>query len=174
MARKIRTRDHVIGDLGVNHVERIVLQCGYSMECVRHDYGTDAIVFTYSNTGEIRNGDIRIQVRATRDLKVLQQGANISLPVEVRHIHHWLNEIHPFFLVLYDASRDEAYWVYIQRVFTRPEWKERLENATSGTLNVHIPTGNRLNEGAVRQFSEFLNRILNQVEGVIWHGDDDW
>jgi hypothetical protein len=37
--RKRRTREHVIADLSVNHVERMVLRCGWTVERVRRDYG---------------------------------------------------------------------------------------------------------------------------------------
>src|SRR5438105_586468 len=36
--RKRRTREHVIADLSVNHVERFVLRCGWTTERTRHDY----------------------------------------------------------------------------------------------------------------------------------------
>ena len=37
--RKRRTREHVIADLAVNHVERQALLCGFTIERVVHDYG---------------------------------------------------------------------------------------------------------------------------------------
>jgi hypothetical protein len=39
--RKTRTREHVIADLAVNHVERQVLLCGFTLERIVHDYGLD-------------------------------------------------------------------------------------------------------------------------------------
>jgi hypothetical protein len=41
--RKRRTREHVIADLSVNHVERQALLCGFSVERIRVDYGIDLI-----------------------------------------------------------------------------------------------------------------------------------
>lgn len=49
--RKRRTREHVIANLGVNFVERQALLCGFSVERVVHDYGTDLLLFTYDNDG---------------------------------------------------------------------------------------------------------------------------
>src|SRR5437660_1542756 len=37
--RKRRTREHVIADLSINHVERCVLRCGWTAERTRYDYG---------------------------------------------------------------------------------------------------------------------------------------
>ena len=39
--RKRRTREHVIADLSVNHLERVVLRAGHTVERFRHDYGFD-------------------------------------------------------------------------------------------------------------------------------------
>jgi hypothetical protein len=45
--KKKRPRQHIIADLSINHVERYVLLCGYSVERVEHDYGIDLVIFTY-------------------------------------------------------------------------------------------------------------------------------
>jgi hypothetical protein len=37
--RKRRTREHVIADLSINHVERFIRRCGWTAERTRHDYG---------------------------------------------------------------------------------------------------------------------------------------
>ena len=44
--RKRRTREHVIADLSVNHVERQVLLAGYVVDRVSNDYGIDLEVTT--------------------------------------------------------------------------------------------------------------------------------
>jgi len=58
MVKKKRPREHIIADLSVNHVERYVLLCGYSVERVEYDYGFDLVIFTYDANGEIENGQI--------------------------------------------------------------------------------------------------------------------
>jgi hypothetical protein len=45
--RKRRTREHVIADLSINHVERLVLRCGWTAERTRYDYGIDLYMQTY-------------------------------------------------------------------------------------------------------------------------------
>ena len=54
--RKRRTREHVIADLSVHHVEGFVLRCGWTVERTRHDYGLDLLMRTYSGSGEIESG----------------------------------------------------------------------------------------------------------------------
>ena len=82
MPKKRRTRQHVIAELSANHVERYALLCGYSVERVEHDYGIDLILFTYDDNGEIENGQIFIQLKATDSLRVLGDQETISFSVE--------------------------------------------------------------------------------------------
>ncbi len=58
---KRRTRAHVLADLSINHVERQVLLCGFSVDRVQHDYGYDLTMATYSDTG--CKNDIHKQMR---------------------------------------------------------------------------------------------------------------
>jgi hypothetical protein len=39
--RKRRTREHIIADLSVNHVERLILRCGWVARRMNPDYGID-------------------------------------------------------------------------------------------------------------------------------------
>jgi hypothetical protein len=62
---KVRTRDHVIADLAVNHVERQVLLAGCTVQEIASDYGVDLVVFVFSASGEPENGALFLQVKAT-------------------------------------------------------------------------------------------------------------
>jgi hypothetical protein len=66
--RKRRTRQHVIADLTINYVERVVLRCGWTVERMRHDYGIDLMMRTYADTGEAEAGATYFQVKATDSL----------------------------------------------------------------------------------------------------------
>jgi hypothetical protein len=60
---KLRTREHVLAELGINHVEHQVLLCGFSIDRVQHDYGYDLTRATYSATGEFEPLSIRAIAR---------------------------------------------------------------------------------------------------------------
>ena len=45
--RKRRTREHIIADLSVNHVERAILRAGHTTQRVLQDYGFDLYLTTY-------------------------------------------------------------------------------------------------------------------------------
>ena len=67
--RKRRTREHVIADLAVNHVERHALLCGHTVERWVFDYGLDLFLVTYDRDGQYENGQVFLQVKATERIK---------------------------------------------------------------------------------------------------------
>ena len=164
-ARKRRTREHVIADLSINHVERIVLRCGYTVERFWHDYGFDLLLNTYDNNGEYENGDVCLQVKATDIWKQSSRG-RLTWRLEWAHLRHWLNEPMPVVLIVYNAPQDEAYWLYVQHYFEMQRLRVARDRETT---TVKIPTENQLNENAVRQFARFRDRVLSQAQGVIRH-----
>lgn len=148
--RKRRTREHVIADLSVNHVERLVLRCGWTVERQRHDYGVDLVMHTYSASGEVENNRVLFQLKATDALKMSSDGKSIPLRLEWRDLLFWLNDPNPVILVYYDAQKDQAFWLDAQEYFRAQNWAKRSGATT--TVTVHIPTANVLDELSVRQF----------------------
>jgi hypothetical protein len=148
-ARKRRTRGHVIADLAVNHVQRHVLRAGYTVEHIRNDYGLDVAIFTYSRGGEIENGVIWSQVKATDRPQWLADGSAVAVRAERRDLLSWVGELHPVILILYDANEDTAYWPHVQsecgegRVF-------RMAH-TGHTVTMRIPRAQVFSEAAVRR-----------------------
>jgi hypothetical protein len=68
MKLKRRTREHIIAELSVNHVERFVLRCGYSTQRIQADYGVDLLIYTYNSNGFVELGSIPVQLTATDHL----------------------------------------------------------------------------------------------------------
>ncbi len=172
--KKLRTREHVIADLGVNHVERHILRCNFSVERVEHDYGVDLLMFTYADSGEIENGDVRFQVKATDKLNVLGDGVTIALRVSTADVQNWKYELMPVILVVYDAANEEAYWVYVQRELENSAHLSRLmEDVEQGreSTTFHIPMANRVDGAAIQEFRKFRGRVVDQarMKGVIRH-----
>jgi hypothetical protein len=91
--RKRRTRRHVIADLGVNHVERQALRCGFSVERMRSDYGIDLAVFPYDRHGRVENGCLPLQVKATEHAKWIKPGTLLPFRVDGRDLARWLAEL---------------------------------------------------------------------------------
>ncbi len=158
--RKRRTREHVIADLSVNHVKRTVLRCGWTVERKQHDYGLDLYMETYNARGEVQNGWVWFQLKATDFLKRLADGTVLPLRLEWRDLLFWLNERWPVILVLYDARGDRAFWLYVQEYFRQQRWANRV--GTTTTVTVHLPVDNVLDEAAIRLFARFRDNLRHR------------
>jgi hypothetical protein len=169
LPKKRRTRQHIIAELSANHVERYVLLQGFSVERVEHDYGIDLVLFTYDANGEIENGQIFIQLKATDTLRVLADQQNISFSLDRSDLELWLKEPMPCILVVYDAQADVAYWQYVQA------YLENLADfdltRTGHTVTIHVPKDNVVNQDAIRSFARYRDAILDQLQGVIRHNE---
>lgn len=165
--RKTRTREHVIADLAVNHVERFILHRGHTLEHVRHDYGIDLIMFGYNEQGEQENGQILLQVKATDALSRVRDGRFIAWRLDRRDLRNWLNESDPVLLIVYGANEDKAYWCYIQAYFAVNRPIDLFSGG--GTFTIHIPIRNRVNLNAVDKFNGFRENVTRQLAGRVQH-----
>lgn len=126
MARKRRTRQHVIADLSENLVERYALLAGYTIERMVHDYGIDLMLCTFDREGYVETGQVLIQVKASDNLRTAPNAGTVAVSVRRADLERWLNETMPVILMVYDAPGDVAYWSYLQAYF-----RERQEFALS-------------------------------------------
>jgi hypothetical protein len=90
LPRKRRTRDHVIADLSVNHVERHALLCGFVVERVVHDYGIDLELFTFNRVGEIEEGHVLLQLKASDRFEIRAGQATFAFRIERGDLVLWL------------------------------------------------------------------------------------
>jgi hypothetical protein len=161
--RKRRPWTHVIGDLGVNFLERQVLRRGHKLTRVPGpEYGTDALMDHFSpETREIENGRVEFQVKATDNLKFVDNGTCVVCRVEIAHAGHWYWEIaHPFILVLYDAEKHRAFWIDIHSYL-----EAHPPRADTETLTIRIPVTNRLTLSAIDGFRKMsLARMASLTE----------
>lgn len=158
--RKRRTRQHVIEDLSENHLERKVLLKGHLLRRPERDYGVDVTMFHFAKNGEIENGEVRFQLKATEKLKVIRNGTVISFPTSTGDLHFWSLEIYPFILVVFDAGKDRAFWLYVQEYVSKNPDRVSPEKET---VNVHIPTVNKL---TIRSIDYFRRLSLGVVDAL--------
>lgn len=113
--RKKRTRGHIIADMSLHHVSYQVAEAGFTIEPVRSDYGYDGSIFTFNELGEVENGNIFIQLKATDSIDRYLTSRRFSFPVSRKDLDLWGKEVFPAYLVLFDAVGGVAYWVYVQK-----------------------------------------------------------
>lgn len=160
--RKRRTREHVIADLSANHVERHALLCGFAVERIRMDYGIDLQIQTFDRRGQVENGLLFFQLKATDRVQLTSGGRAVSCRVERADLAYWLGEALPVILVLYDARAEEAYWLHLQAYFEGPPVFNLSQAGERVTLL--IPRENRLDAAAMKLFARRKNAIASQVK----------
>lgn len=155
--RKRRTREHIIADLSVNYVERLVLRCGWVARRIAPDYGIDLYMETYNANGEVENDGVWIQLKAT-DRLVVNRKQLVPVRLDWRDVLYWLNEWMPGILVIYDAQGDRAWRLHLQealRTVSR-ESGRRLAH----TLTLHVPLANVLDEAAIHHFAALRDHAV--------------
>ncbi len=163
LARKLRTREHVIADLAVNHVERQALLCGFSVERIEHDYGIDLVLFTYTAAGEVESGCIFIQVKATGRLRWPRSQAQAPFRVSREDLVGWLKEFLPVILVVYDARADRAHWIHVQEYFATLSGFNLFQ--AGKRITVHLPLQNVLGGSALRHFAALRDEVERKSKG---------
>ncbi len=98
--RKRRTREHIIADLAVHHVEGHILRSGFTAERIVHDYGVDLFMTTYTPKGEIENDYVLFQLKATDHLKWTANHSAIRFRLDRADLDWWLAETFPVILVV--------------------------------------------------------------------------
>jgi Domain of unknown function (DUF4365) len=164
--RKRRTRQHVIATQSANYVERFIIDDGHTAERFEQDYGYDLIAFTYDEHGYAEEGSVYFQLKAS---ETLSAGANgYVFDIDIRDYNHWKSEPMPVILVLFDASRRRAYWLYFQRYFAKDE--SRRPKPGAKTVRVYVPLRQSVTHRAIVRIRRFKQDILTQLEGVVHHG----
>lgn len=133
--RKQRTRQHVIADQSLNHIERVIIDAGHTTQRLSPDYGYDLILFTYDAQGYIEPGVAFLQLKASEELK--QERQHFLFDLDVRDYNLWTAEEIPVFLVLFDAGRRRAYWMYVQDYFEVSPTRHPRRGAK--TVRVRVP-----------------------------------
>jgi len=149
--RKVRTREHIIADLGVNFVERQILLAGFTPERYRYDYGLDLVMKTFDGVGQVEAGSVGFQVKATDHFTPHANGSAVSVRVDLGNLKGWLLEWTPIALVLYDARAERAYWIIVQDYAQERDFDI---DAAGATVSLAIPLANVFDVAAVRHLRD--------------------
>jgi hypothetical protein len=165
--RKRRTRGHVIASQSVNYVERLLIDEGHTAQRVENDYGNDLILFTYDGFGYAEPGYVFLQLKATESIRAGSGGRDFRLSIRIEDYNLWRDEPMPVFLVLYDAAKRKAYWLYLQQYFEEDRAREPRAGARSVWLRV--PAANRMSRRTIRYLRGRKQAVLDQSRGTIHH-----
>jgi Domain of unknown function (DUF4365) len=121
-------------------------------------------------TGEIENGHVEVQLKATDHLRLSADGRTIAFRLDVRDLNHWSFEPMPVIFVVFDAGNDRAYWLHVQNYVAATKLRDADEGRDPATVSVRVPAANRLSIRAMRKFREFKEGVLAEVRGGTGHG----
>jgi len=155
----------VIASQSVNYVERFLIDEGHTAERVENDYGYDLMLFTFDEQGYFEPGEVRLQLKASESLTAA--GKDYLFDLDVRDYHLWIEEPMPVVLILFDATRRRASWVYVQRYFAADS--ARQPKGRAKTIRIHVPIRQALNRRAVALMRAFKQAILDQTKGAVSH-----
>ena len=148
--KKLRTRQHIIEDLGLNHAERQVLLAGNVFRRFGdNDYGYDGMIETFHINGETENKVIMIQLKSTDNIQLSAQKAGFIVDLSKRDLELWLKSNYPVLLLLYDAQQEKAYFIDLQSYFS--ENRLLLKNVRK-FVRVFLPTQSIFDKTAIRLF----------------------
>lgn len=160
--RKRRTRQHVIADLSINHVERIILEAGHTALRLTPDYGYDLILFTYDELGFAEPGSLYIQVKASETLEMV--GIDYVFDLDIRDYNLWRIEETPVILILFAASRRRAYWLWVQNYFSKDAFPQPKKGAKS--VRVRVPQRQPVTRKAVAVWRDVKLQTLQRERGA--------
>jgi hypothetical protein len=164
--RKKRTRAHVIAELSLNHVEYFILKGGFSVERIGTDYGYDLQMYTYDDHGEVENGTIYLQLKATDNIQKYEREKTFLYPFQTPHLRMWRKEPYPVIAILFDAGTERAYWIYVQAYL---EAQKPSIVPTQKTFSLPLEKSNLVNAKTVRKWRKYKNNVLLQLESRVIH-----
>jgi hypothetical protein len=155
----------VIAAQSINYVERFIIEEGHTAERLASDYGYDLVLYTYDEDGFAEEGAVYLQLKASEKLKA--SGGGFAFDVDLRDYTRWIREPMPVILILFDASKRKAHWVYVQRYFAENESRKPRQGAQ--TIRIGVPKRQVVSRRAIKTMRAYKQEVLDQLEGAIDH-----
>lgn len=153
--RKRRTRQHIIEDLGFNHVERQVILTGCIIKRYFKDYGYDGEIQTFDENGLYETGYVLFQLKSTDFPKLNRTGKILLFDLSKRDLELWLYEDVPVVLILYCGNWDKAYFVELSNYFN----KNKIDlKEVRKFVRIQIPIQNIFDTEAVQLIRALKNK----------------
>jgi len=159
--RKQRTRQHLIADQSVNHVERFIIDAGFTAQRIEKDYGCDLLMFTFDEQGYAEPGLVWLQLKAAESWSLI--GSDYCYDLDIRDYNLWMFQEMPVILVLFDAARRKAYWLAVQKHFRDNSARHPRKGARK--VRIRIPKRQILNAKAIARMHALKQAVLRRSSG---------
>ena len=115
---KLRTRQQIVEDLALNHIEKQILLSGNVLKRGGNmNYGYDGAIQTFDEEGRINNLSLMILLTSTDLVQLSPKKVEFVVDLSKQDLEHWLNTEMPVLIILYDAQKDIAYFTDLQTYF---------------------------------------------------------
>jgi Domain of unknown function (DUF4365) len=152
--KKLRTRQHIIEDLGFNHVEKQTLLVGFVMNRIRqNDYGYDGTINTFNERGEVENLYIFFQLKSTDNMNYSVKRNAFVFDLSKRDLELWLYNPNPVLILLYDAKNDKTYFADLQAYFKK---NKAILKEVRKFVRIYVPSESIFNTTSVQELRKFL------------------
>ena len=121
--KKIGNAD-IIGQQGINLIEKVVLDMGFVWHPTNLDAGIDGYIeIRNALTGEVTNCIIQVQSKATEQPF---DGGTLEFRCTAKDLDYWLSGNAPVILIRSRPKTNEAYWVSLKEYFREPSTRKNL------------------------------------------------
>lgn len=120
---KYLINQQVIGQQGINFIERIVLDMGLVWRPTPiHDTGIDGeIEIRTPDTGEMTNSIIKVQSKAREGRFTRETDTHFEYLCQKKDVNYWLGGNIPVVMIVSRPRDQEAYWIHVNEYFKDPK-----------------------------------------------------
>ncbi len=117
LPKKQISQNDIVGQLGINLVEKLCLDLGFLWHPTGLEAGIDGYIEIRLETGQVTNCIIQVQSKATAQPFEAETPTNFEFRCTAKDLDYWLGGNAPVILVRSRPSTNEAYWVSIKDYF---------------------------------------------------------
>lgn len=154
-----RNKEHIIGDVGETSSSLIFKLWGWTADKIVSDYGEDIDCQVFINNLKTHY-HFRCQIKSTikneNYIRKLKNG-DFSVSIDIEIAKSWLLAYYPVFLIIYDESLKNHYWINANRYI-----KENLYKLSQKSISFRILACNILKDSK----DKFLSEIKYFYENI--------
>ena len=117
LVKKISQND-IVGELGINLVQKLCLEMGFLWHSTGLEAGIDGYIEIRLETGEVTNCIIQVQCKATERPFEAETPSTLEFRCSAKDLSYWLAGNAPVILVRCRPRTNEAYWVSLKDYFS--------------------------------------------------------
>lgn len=185
--KKISHND-IIGQRGINLIERIVLDMGFLWHPTNLEAGIDGIIEVRDPaSGIVTNSIIQVQSKATENCFQGETDVAFDFKCSERDLEYWLNGNAPVILVRSRPDTNEAYWVDLKSYFADADRRSACMihfhktrdqfwvNARDALARLSVPRGSGVYLSALPKAERLVSNLLKvrELPSTIYRASTD-